>query len=614
MSKLFPAQMDRLLRDFLGLSLVVAIVGLGLLAISNHKIGKGLEASEVVGLVSVSCVLLFSHFFSVGSRFVGILRFLDRYTLPVLVAWMVAYLTWCGLVLFANPYGYEVNGGDAAWYVQTLWNLVHGFRPENSLWTLNGPSIVGDDPRFPSAYGYVSIFTFHQYWLPMAMLAPIYALSPQPPMHLFAVQIWVIALGLPGVYWAVRQYGGSRHFALLAAIGYSLLPQVATLLFFKGYMDAIALGILPWLFGAYFSRKWALMYVFALLTALIGFPFTHFVIIFGLAVLIFLRALVPGAVVVLIGLSIMTIDMIIMTTALGFYYASPEKVPSFFTAFVLKHSITSAITNIKFNVMYVAFLLQGMAFLPVIALWRGARRDNSILGLWFILSLAFVAMMWRSFGWEFQRNSFFIVPVFMLGITSCLSLQRQLEEDQQPATAGVLCAPAVLLIFGMASMIFFGNPYSKGPIATHFPWGKEVTLASKDETIKWRMALERLNELVPKNAQIASRTSPKIYAFLANRQHSWEIGREPAGVKYYVFIGDPDLDADGPEKAAAWKSDRAKLKGDTRFQVLLDENPGKPLLILENLQAHPISRNEKLLGWSVVLEPASRLWRKITQK
>ena len=615
LSKPLPLQWDRFIRDFLLLMLIVAAGGICLFAISDHNIGEGLKTAGIVGLVSVFCVLLYWRYYAAGPRLVGVLRFLDRYSFPALATWQVAYLMWCGLVLFANPYGYEVNAGDAAFHVQTLWNLVDGFRPESSLSTVNGPpnTVAGSDPRFPNTYGYVSDFTLQQYWLPMAVLAPLYSLFPQPPMHLFAVQICVIAFGLPGMYWAVRQFGGSRHFALLSAIGYSLLPQVGTLLFFKGYMEVIALGILPWFFGALFSRRWVLMYVLALLTALIGFPFTHFVIILGLAVVVFLRAFVPGGVVVLIGLSMMTIDMTIMKTALGAYYPK-ENVPSFFEAFVLNQPIGSAIANIKFNLMYVIFLLQGVTFLPVIALWRIRHSNNKILGLWFILGLAVIAMTWRSVGWEVPRNSFFIVPAFMLGITSCISLQLQFEADAKQGAKCVLDVSAMLLVFGMASTIFFGNPYSKGPIATHFPWGKEVTVASNEETMRWRNTLKRFNELVPKNAPIASRTSPKIYAFLANRQHSWDIGREPAGVQYYVFIGNPDSDADGPDNTAAWKSDLAKLKGDVRFKVLNDENPGKPLLILQNLEAHPIPRNENLLGWSVVLQPVSRFWGRITQK
>lgn len=608
LSKLFLPQMDRLIRDYLLLIFILAISGLCLYSISGLHIREGLKTAGVVGLASAFCTLLHWRYHKRAARFAEALLFLDRHALPILLAWQVAYLTWCGLVLFANPYRYEVAQGDAAWYVQTLWNLVDGFRPENSVFTLNGVFTPGDDPRYPNAIGYVSIFSMHQYWLPMAMLAPIYAIFPQPPMHVFALQICVIAFGLPGMYWATRHAGASRRFALLAAIGYSLLPQVGTQLFFKGMMDVMGFGILPWLFGALLARKWMLTYLFALLTALISFPFTHFVIISGLAILLFCRAIAPGVIVTVIGLSILTMDMAVMTTALGSYYAFGKSVPSFFETFVLEHSIELLIANAKFNFVYVIFLLQGVAFLPVIAIWRTGRLNNAILGIWFILGLAFIAMIWRSFGWEFQRNAFFVVPAYMLGIASCISLQRQMDAAQKRVSENFLDVPAVLLFFGMTTTILFGNPFSKGPLATHFPWGPEVSVVSSEESISWRDTMTRFNELIPQNASIAWRASPKIHAFLANRQHSWVVGRQPAGVKYSVFIGDAELDGDGVQGQAAWKSQLAKLRGDAHYKVLYDANPGKPLLIFENLHAHAIARNEELLGWSVVLQPIARFW------
>lgn len=594
-SKFFPAQMEPLLRLFLLLNVIVTFL--------CFYVGGGYRSFGVVGIASTIGVLLGWRDYLGHGRSAVLLRWVERYSILLLLLWGILYLTWCGLVDFANPYRYEVNQGDAIWVTQILSNLVDGFRPEFSIATLNAPIGAGDDPRFPPAYGYVSAFSILQSWLPLTLLTPLYAIYPHPPMHVFAVQICIIAIGLPGMYWAVRKAGGSATFALFATIGYSLLPQVGTQLFFKAYMEAMGLALLPWLFGALLSRKWVLMSVFALLTALISFPFPHLVIIVGLATLIFFRAIVPGLVIMVIGWVVMKVDSAIITSAMSPYFANQAEIPSIFKQLVLDRTIGSFSKVVETNIWYIFSLLQAVAFLPILALWQYDRWNKTILGFMFILCLAFGASLFRSYGWEFQRNSFFIVPIYMMAIVAYLALQRQPDVNQKYDTQGVTNPPVTLFLFGLVAAIFWGNPHDyPSPIASHFPWGKNVTIMPDDETRKWKKTLQKLDEIVPKTAPIAWRASSDIDGIMTNRQHSWWMGKSPEGVKYHAFIGD----APNSSEKSEWITLVAKLQNNKDFRVIYDGNPGKPMLIFENMLAHPVPRKEEWLGWSV-LQPSKIL-------
>lgn len=553
----------------------------------------------IIGMVIIISTLLYLHFFKAQAYFVELFRFIDRYALWVLSAWIVIFLAWCGLVLFSDPYRYEINHGDAVFYSQTLWNLANGLNPENSYFTFNGlPLTAGDDPRYANTYGYVSIFSLHQYWLPMAVLTPLYAIFSQPPMQLFALQICIIAFGVPGTYWAVRQAGGSRPFAVLVAIGYSLLPQIDTQLFFKGYFDVLALGVMPWLFGALLGKRWAHMYFFALLVALISYPHTYFVIIFGLAAVLFFRAVLPGVIVMLIGLGMMKVDTAVFLAAVSPYHNSLSELPSFFKSYVIDRNIDELVFNFKFNSFYIISLLQGMAFLPLLALRRNGRWDRTMVGFWFVLAGGFGIMLFRSAGWEFPRNSFLIVPLFMMAMMACINLQQEFNHAPENDGLRYRSAPSALLAISMSTLIVLGVLYFPNPpLASHLPWGKSGYLFHSREAVRdWDMALAKLDAIVPKGASIAWRAGSEVQTFLVNRQHSWAIGREPKEVKYYVFLGNPMNSKEKQE----WESQIAALSQRPDIKLLYEGTPGKPLIVFENLDAHPIPRNETILGWKVL--------------
>lgn len=599
-----PREADGLVRDCLAILLTVAVVALPAAAGAGPHTGRGLATAGVMALFAA--VIIIAAWRMRRSRILlAALDFMERHARSLLAGWIVFLLAWCGLVLFSNPYRYEVNGGDAAFFTQVLWNMTHGLKPESSLFTLNGVIMPGDDPRYANAFGFVSVFSLHHHWLPMAVLTPLYALFPRPPMNLFAIQLYVFAVGVPGVYWATRGAGGSRRFALAAATGYSALPQVGTQVFFLGYMDVMGLALLPWLFGALVRRRWPLMTLLALLTSLTSLPFAYFVVFFGLMVTLFFEGRVVGMIVMAIGGVVAKADGVIMNSIIEAYSGGAPAL-SLFKAYVLDRSLASLVEPAKFNAMYIAFLIEGVAFLPLLAVYRDGRLDRRVLGLFFLLGLAFGVMLLRGYGWPFQRNSFFIVPAYFLGILSATSLRPQ--PASPPPGQGPPAPPSMLFCAAMLPMILFGNPFDGGPVRSssalrsHYPWGMNVSVLRMPETDAWDRTLRKLRELVPDSASLAWEADPVVAAWLTNRRQSWIIGREPEGVEYYAFVGSRSR-ADGPVEAARWRDGLARLHGDSTFHVIYDGNPGQPLLVMRNGKSHALPRREDLLGWGVLTRP-----------
>ncbi len=339
--------------------------------------------------------------------------FVERYAYLLLAGFIAVFLLWAGLVIFFNPYEWGYNHGDAVFTTQTLRNLVDGLHPENSYFTLSQGLPAGKDPRYCSAYGYVSIFTLFQNWLPMLVLTPLYAIYPHPPMHVFAPLMVVAVMGVPGMFWAVRAAGGSRVLALLGAVGFTLLPHVEILLFFKGYTDILALGVMPWVFAALFARKWWAFYVASLCLAAISYPYTYTVMIIGAATAVFFRAALPGAIAFLIGFLMMKWDVAVFMGSVLPYYKDASAIPSFFKHFILNRTIGSLIKPFQTNIFYIGSIMQAGAFLPVLALRRNDRWNLPLVGLFVITGLSVVPMLFRSVAWEVARNSNFIVPLYV---------------------------------------------------------------------------------------------------------------------------------------------------------------------------------------------------------
>jgi len=341
-----------------------------------------------------------------------------------------------------------------------------------------------------------------------------------------------------------------------------------------------------------FGKRWILSLFFAFLVAAISFPFTQFVIMVGLVAMVFFRAFLPGLGIVLIGFGMMKFDEWVFAVTTAPYLAAGEVVPSYLKLYILDRTISSLVPAAASLTVYYLYLFQAVVFLPLLALWRNHRWNMQLLGLLFLLLMAFGASLFRSYGWEFQRNSFFIVPVYMMAIVAYVSLRRDSSDAKQTFNA-----PAALLFAGLTSAIFLGSPYIYPPLASHFPWGVSGKVTETDDTRQWRNALKVFRSHVAEDATLAWWASSEVQATLSNRQHVWYMNREPKGVRYYVFFGPPR----NPAEEAQWHAKMAELAAAPDFRLVYEGNPGKRLVIYENLKASVIPRDEKLLGWEVLL-------------
>ena len=572
-------------------SSIAALIGLIALLVLNNR----LLQPVCIMLGSASTILLFRRFRKWRLESL-LLKWLDKNAIYILFIYIATLLTWYGLVLWANPYRYEINNGDAAFTTQTLYNFVNGFLPENSVFTMNGQWTTNDDVRYvPNGIGYVSVFSLHQYISPWLFTTPLYALYPEPPMHIWAIQIVTLSLGIPGIFWTCRQIGNSRLFALACAIAFSLLPQVETQIWFQGYFDPIALGFMPWVFGSLFGRRWICLGISALMLALISLPFSYFVIIFGIICSIFYRATVPGIMVALIGWCVMRFDTSLFLTAYQLAQGSTDHLPNFFHKYVLDRTFESFVDPFCANATYVISMLFFVGFLPFAVTCAKKQIDLASLGFLAILATAFSLMMLRSTGWEANRNALFITPIFIMSVYSCTNVTNQcLNNTLMSQEFKRSCRE--LLLSSLGAGIIFYHPYKEGPLASHLPWGGNGTILTSRETHAWDETILILNKYVPRDAPIVWDSAPEIVAVLANRQHNWHCGRAPKNIKYFVSVGEP---RNGNERdlrdtaILAWRNDPSA-------RVLYEGNPGQRLLIFERSNSTLPYRHEDQLGWNIV--------------
>lgn len=533
----------------------------------------------------------------IKSQLKGWANFVERHAYLLLFSFILIHLHWSGLVIFLNPYEWGYNHGDAIFFTQTLYNLAHGLRPESSYFTFSGITPVGDDPRVTSAYGYVSLLTLHQCWLPMLMLTPLYAIYSQPPMHIYSILVLVMVLGVPGMFWAIRAMGGSKAVALLGAAGYVLLPQTEIMLFFKGYFDFLALAIMPWVFAALFARKWWAFYLASFCLAAISLPYTYTVVFIGLVTIVFFRAVFPGVVVFIIGLVMMKIDFTLFVTSVLPYYKDLGAIPSFTKYYILDRTIGSLIWPLTFNVAYVALILKSGAFLAPYAIRRDGKWNLPVIGLFAVTGLNFILMLFRSAGLEAQRNANFIVPLYVCTFRAYLDIAEAGHGSaEQTGGVSIRFVATTCLFCSLLLPILWGGGLGKGVLASHYPFGANAKLYVTEDTKKRHEALALLERYVPRDAPLAFSSEGQVDALLANRQHVWHLGREPAGVKYYLFFGVRGSASEGAERSALME----KMKENPTFKLLYEDHT-TPMVIFENLKAHPIPRDENLLGWGILL-------------
>jgi uncharacterized membrane protein len=474
-----------------------------------------------------------------------------------------------------------------------LWNLTHGFRPEISWLTTNGVRAPGEDLRIPGAIGYVSAFTLVQSWLPLILMTPLYAVHPYPPMHIFALQIIFVVIGFPGVYWASKKLGATRNMALVIVILFSLLPQVDSQIFFKSYLEQIGIAFLPWFFGAIYTKNWKLTYFFGILLCLISIPYSQFIVICGISLVIFYRARLQGLALVITGLIFVKINSVLLNNLVSPYYALGDTPPLTVTQrYVLNRTIESLIPAAEHQIFYVLALLCALPFIGTLYYPLGLKWRRYLMLLGSILFGTFLMSLFRTYGWEHQRNALFLIPILFMALASYIHILKYFKKYFPRNEFIISC----IFLAGLLSSIYIGTPYGKeSPLASHFPWHARGAIAKSKDTLEWIKTFKELNLVISQDSAIAYYASPNIEALLNNRRNSWPMQNAPDGVEYYIFIGNPESEND----ALKWDAAKIKMERSNDYINAISKKQGQPLVIFKNLRAHSIAREESLLGWSV---------------
>ena len=440
---------------------------------------------------------------------------------------IAALIAWCGLVLWADPYVWMFTQGDAAFNVHALQRMLSGEGPGQTMYYAANPYTKAN------LYYYASIFSVGFYWLPLLLITPLYALSPAPPMHIYAVVIVVFAMGTAGIYAATRALGGSRALAALAAVGYAVLPQVEVPLFFKGYFDLITLAILPWVFAALFSQRWPWFLVLCALFALINLPEGYTIITIGVALALVWRKWWQAAAAVAIGWLVPAIDwQIFMQTLCGLseVQAAP---PSFVTQYVLGAAWQEVGTALLFWFGFVMVLLLTTAGLPL-AVRRRGQWDLPVILLWLVALGGVALSLFRSYGWATQRTALIVVPVYLAAIASYI---HSCDGDDEIAARRRWYPSGSALAATVCAMTLWTTWY--------YPWVglADDKLGKSGRSLlvspQWKATAEallgRIYAVVPAEASVAFGVDAELEAYMVNRYHNiWRLGSEPSGVDYYV--------------------------------------------------------------------------------
>ena len=328
----------------------------------------------------------------------------------------------------------------------------------------------------------------------------------------------------------------------------------------------------------------------------ISLPYTYTVMFIGVVAVIFFKALFPGTVVFLIGLIVMKFDTNVYVASVLPYYKDVLAIPSFLKYYVLDRTISSLIFPFQFNSWYVISMLHSGAFLAPFAIRRDAKWNLPVIGLFLITCLCFILMLFRNAGWAAARNANFIVPIYLCTIKAFIEITAtRAGSSYQSENTSIRFAATTCLIFSMILTSLWGGGFKFPPYASHYPFGSNAKLHITEFTENRRNALSKLAQYVPANASLAFRSEGQFDAVLANRQHVWSIGREPDGVKYYLFFGVPDTATESSE----WSTLIDMTRRNKSFKLIY-EDTATPIILFENLKAHPIPRNEAIIGWDVL--------------
>jgi len=522
----------------------------------------------------------------------------EEKALLFLLVFVCFVLIWLGFVIFKNPFLYEYNQGNGAYFAQVAHNICMGVGPEQSI-KADGSFFYQSNPYF-----YTSAFAVTPQLLGYALITPIYCLYPYPPMHVFASAFYIIFFGSFGIYFALRAMGGEKAFALLGAAAYSLLPWVELPMLFHGNFDLLGFAVYPYAFACLFSRRWKLLYLFSFLLAMINIPYSYSVMVFGIMMLLFFRAPIQGIVVILIGALVWQWDMAVVRESLhGVAQSEPLKVMKT----VLDQDFSALKDSLLYHSSYLVLLLMTVSFLPIWGFYRGKKWNRWLLGLLFFAAIGIGMGLFRSYSWTFHRNANMVVPIYLGGFLACLTVSREHKTSMREQEGQQKPFLVTLILFSgiISTLLWFSLHYPwsglrsllhKGPVTTISGTSELALIKRLPHDGKFRHVLSKMNEFIPPDASVAYRVDAGLEAFAANRQKAWQVGYHPDGVEHFI-IQTSAIDhimGDYPE----WQQYLKKIESNKNFRLLYKDDI---LVIYKNLEPSPVPRLEKILGWNILL-------------
>ncbi|MCX5855338.1 MAG: hypothetical protein NTZ24_12365 [Deltaproteobacteria bacterium] len=521
--------------------------------------------------------------------------FIESHAELILGVFVMLVIGWLGMDIFLNPYLYDYNHGNGAYCAQLLHNICNGLGPENTV-KYNDVLFYHSNP-----YYYASAFSAVPHILPYLLLPPLYWLYPNPPMHVFAVVILVLVCGSFGIYLAARTLDGSKTMALVAAMGFCLLPWVERPILMHGHFDVISYAIYPYVFASLFSRRWMLFYIFVFLLAIINMPYTYSVMALGVIIAIFFRAPKQGIITSVIGLLVMLWDKAIIRESLRGIWDLSRQPTGTMRQIFFDLDFSSFIQAALHHVVYIFLLLLTVAFIPILGIKRDKKWNWPLIGVLLFAVVGAVMGMFRSYDVASHRNANMVVPIYLSTFMVLTSIWSPwVNGKKNDRTFKEKTAVIIFLLFsGFASMNLW--------FSYHYPWavlGNGIVslnninlnyIKAPPVNNQYNHILSKMREYVPYDASVAYRIDASIQAYITNRQKAWYLGYHPEGVEYYFIQTKEVLYID--KNLPPWREYLIKVESDKNNKLLYEEDG---LVIYKNLSPKPIPRLQNVLGWDIL--------------
>ncbi len=456
--------------------------------------------------------------------------FFERHSLKLLFIYALLLAAWIGVVIFTNPYRSTYNAGDAGYQSQVLSSILEGKGPVTSMY-YNTNSFLRANPYF-----YVSPLVFGSNVTPYLLLTPLYAFHPAPPMHVYAIVLVTLFIGVPGLYCMVRAMGGGGGAALLTAAVFPLLIQVEFTMISFGYFDVAGFAVFPWVFAGLFSRRWWLYWLALLFLALCNLPYAYFVAGIGGVTALFFREWKAGVIGAFIGVAVVVYDGWVNENCLAQLGLLDTVKEGMFSKVVVEGGRGAALGGLAYLLFYALVTAINLGLLPLAGLRKDGKLDWGMAGL---LAITFGAILMNIFrpihGLDFRRAPMIVVPLFAAAAYNFVML---LERDKGKPSAFSRCfvsfaGASVLTVSLWVSMTY---PWvGLNPLAKERGISLATVLRPEPQTLEYREMLDEMGALIPREASVALDVETRIFAFLANEPYRWFYPLVPPNVQYYVL-------------------------------------------------------------------------------